>query len=105
MSGSRGGGYAPPKRVEFNCDTSVITTTVSSIDIEVLKKHRFGDILDVVLTGKEILILEDGDGEILGSILHENTIDIIECIKRGASYEAEIKKISSPACHVQIRRK
>ena len=104
MSGS-GSSYIPTRSTEFNCDSSVITTTVSSIDLVVLSKHKVGDILEVVLSIKESLVLEDGDGEILGSIVHINTSDIIDCIKKGALYVAEIISINSPACRVQIKRK
>jgi hypothetical protein len=105
MSGSGGGGYIPPQRTKFDCDTSILTTTVSSLNLVVLEKREVEDILEVVLGEKESLLLEDGDGEILGAILHLNTPDIIDCIKNGASYQAEILNINSPACRVQITRK
>jgi|SRR5690554_3480078 len=106
MSGSGGGGgYIPPQRSKFDCDLTIITTTVSSIDVVVLSKHKVGDILEVAISEKESLILEDGDGEILGSIVHINTSDIIECMKKGADYKAVIIYINFPACQVQIKRK
>jgi len=105
MSGSSGSGYIPPQRTKFDCETSIIRTNVSSIDLIVLAKHRLGDILDVVIGLRESLSLEDGNGEILGAILHLNTPDIIDCIKKGATYEAEIININTPACQVEIRRK
>ena len=102
MSGSGGGGYEPPQRTKFDCYTSIINTTVSSLDVKILEKRKAGDILKVVLGRNESLLLEDGDGEILGAILHLNTPDIIDCIKNGASYKAEIININSPACRVKI---
>ncbi|WP_394773526.1 hypothetical protein [Flavobacterium sp.] len=105
MSGSGGGGYLPPQRTKFDCDTSIIITNVSSLNIIVLEKRKIGDILQVLLGKNEALLLEDGDGELLGAILHLNTPDIIECIKKGAIYEAEIININSPLCRVQIRKK
>lgn len=103
MSGS-GGGYEPPQRTKFDCETGIIITNVSTVNILILEKREKGDILEVVLTENRSLALEDGDGEILGSILHINTPDIIACIKNGASYEAEILDINSPACRVRIKR-
>ncbi|MBW1656477.1 hypothetical protein [Flavobacterium quisquiliarum] len=103
MSGS-GGGYEPPQRTKFDCETSIIITNVSSVDMLVLEKHKKGNTLEVILGSKESLLLEDGDGEILGAVLHINTSDIIDCIKNGASYEAEILDINSPACRVRIKR-
>lgn len=105
MSGSGGGGYEPPQRTKFDCYTSIITTTVSSLNVIVLEKRKIGDILEVVFGKNESLLLEDGNGEILGAILHLNTPDIIDCIKNGVIYEAEVQSINSPACRVQIRRK
>lgn len=105
MSGSGRGGYIPPQSSRFDCNLTIITTTVSSIDTDVLSKHQVGDVLDVVLSPTNTLILEDGDGEILGSIVHINTPDIIECINNAAVYEAEIIRIASPACYVRIMKK
>jgi len=104
MSGS-GGGYIPPQRNEFDCETGIIITTVSSIDLVVLAKHTVGVILEVILGGNGEVLLEDGDGERLGAILHANTPDLIECITGGANYEAEILTISTPVCRVRITRK
>ena len=105
MSGSNGGGYVPPQRTIFDCKTSIIKTYVSSIDLVVLGKHKLGDILDVVIGKNDTLLLEDGNGEILGAILHLNTSDIIDCIKEGATYEAEIIKVNTLACQIEIKRK
>lgn len=104
MSGSNGGGYIPPQSTKFDCETSIIRTFVSSIDLEVLAKHCQGDILDVIIGTNDTLLLEDGNGEILGAILHLNTSDIINCINLSSTYEAEILQINNPACKVEIRR-
>lgn len=105
MSGSGGGGYIPPQRNKFDCETSFILTIVSSINLIVLAKHKVGIILDVIIGNNGQVLLEDGDGEILGAILHSNTPDLIECIESGAKYEAEIQRINTPACTVKITRK
>lgn len=105
MSGSGGGGYIPPQRNEFDCETGIIITNVSSINLVVLAKHTVGVILEVVLGGNGEVLLEDGDGERLGAILHANTPDLIECIADGADYEAEILSINTPVCRVKITRK
>lgn len=105
MSGSGGGGYVPPQRTKFDCETSIITTHVSSINITVLAKHSVGIILNVIIGENDELLVEDGDGEIIGAVLHPNTPDIIDCIKEGKEYEAVILKIDTPACSVRIRRR
>lgn len=105
MSGSGGGGYIPPQNIKFDCKTS-FTVTVSSIDLDVLTKHTIKDELDVILTQNELLVLEDGNGEILGSIVHINTTKLIECIRGGAEYKAVIIRIIAGfTCTVEIIRK
>ena len=104
MSGSGGGGYIPPQRSDFDCETGYIITNVSSIDITILKKLSAGDILEVKITANEALSIEDGNGEVLGSILHLNTPDILKCINAGAVYEVNILSINSPACRVRVQR-
>lgn len=105
MSGSGGGGYIPPQRNIFDCDTSIIVTNVSSINILVLAKHTAGVFLEIVLGENGQILLEDSDGERLGAILHTNTPDLIECIVNGSNYKAEILSINTPACRVKITRK
>ena len=104
MSGSGGGGYELPQIAKFNCTSGIINTTVSSVDLKVLNNQNNGDILLVELSEIETVILVDGNGEILGSIVHPNTPDLIECIKRGNSYEAEITSITPATCRVKIQR-
>lgn len=102
MSGSND-SYTPPPVIKYDCISNIFTT-VSSINLEVLSKHRVGDYLDINIGPNGALILEDGDGEILGSILHSKVADIIECIKNGHSYKAEIINIILPSCKVLIRK-
>jgi hypothetical protein len=104
MSGSGGGGgYDPPPAVKFNCITSVIKTAVSSINIDVLNKHDVGAILDVNIDNNSTVLIEDGDGEILGSILHLNSDDLVACIKAGNTYSAEIIAKTAVSCTVLIK--
>jgi len=105
MSGSGGGGYIPPQRNKFDCKTGIIITNVSSINLVVLAKHAVGVLMEVVLGGNGEVLLDDGDGEILGAILHANTHDLIVCIADGADYEAQILSINTPVCRVKIKRK
>ena len=105
MSGSGGGSYIPPQRNNFDCEKSIIITEVSSIDILVLAKHKIGIFLELVLGKNKEVLLEDGDGEILGAILHLNTLDLIGCIENGTEYKAEIQRINTPACTVKITKK
>ncbi len=80
-----------------------IIVTISSVNYITLSKHQVGNVLDIVLGKNESLFLEDEDGELLGAI-RPDTSKILHGIKNGATYEAEILAINTPAC-VQIRRK
>lgn len=103
MSGSGGGGYVPPQRAKFDCENGQIITNISSIDFVVLKKLSVGTKLNVEISANESLILIDADGELLGSIIHPSTADIIECIKKGNIYNAEIIEINFPACKIKVK--
>lgn len=105
MSGSNSGSYTPPPGITFNCETGVITTNLASIDLDVLAKQKVGSVLDVELNANSVLIVVDGNGETLGSVLHSNVPEIIECIKQGNTYQATILSINEPSCRVQIKRK
>jgi len=104
MSGSGGGGYVPPQSVKFDCESGIINTAVASVDLTVLSAQSIGDILQVELSDIEAVILLNGNGEILGSIVHHNTPELIECIKKGNNYQATITSIITPACRVKIER-
>jgi hypothetical protein len=104
MCGGSSGGYIPSPRAGFDCEIGVITTNVSSVDLNVLATHSVGDILDVLLQDN-IVVLENGNGEILGSVLHVNIRELKECIKRGNGYEAVITSINNTQCKVKISNK
>jgi len=103
MSGSSGGGYVPSVRTNFDCDTGVILTNLSSIDITVLVRCSIGDILHVRIE-HDIVIVEDGNGEILGSVVHANVVELKECIEAGSSYAAKILNITGTSCRVKIQK-
>ena len=103
MSGGGGSGYIPrqPKRV-FLCDTGVLRTELSSIDHEVLLKIKIGDILDVRLHDGKIVI-EDNNGETLGSVIHENVQALIDCMAQGFKYKAIVIQKTQLTCQVKIQ--
>jgi len=103
MSGSGGGGYVPPQRTKFDCENGQIITILSSVVLVVLKKLVAGIVLEVEIGESESLIVLNADGERVGSIIHPSTSDIIECIKKGNHYDAEIVEINYPACKVKIK--
>ncbi len=104
MSGSGSSGYTPMPSSGFNCINGIFLTNLVSIDYELLKKYSVNDLLDInILEGA--VVVENNDGEILGSVLHANIEDLKQCIAEGNVYKAEIIKIQSSACQVKISRK
>ncbi|EFK55806.1 hypothetical protein ACFU8T_19160 [Sphingobacterium spiritivorum] len=105
MSGSGGfGGYELPAREKFDCLFSSVAVKVSSIDLNVLAELIVGNILELEISNSGSLILIDGNGQTLGSIMHHNTSDIINCIKQGNNYHGVVINITSPTCTVEITR-
>ena len=103
MCGSGGSGYIPPQSTKFDCENGQLTTTLSSVDLIVLRKLVVGTILEVEIGANESLVAIDADGEIVGSIIHPNTSDIIECINKGNHYNGEVVVIDYPACRIKIK--
>lgn len=105
MSGSGGfRGYEPPARIQFDCQSGTIKTNLSSVVLSILAIHNVGDVLNVEIGPTGALILITNNRQIIGSIMHANTRDIIECINAGNSYIGEIISIITPVCTVIIRR-
>ena len=104
MGGSGSGGYSAPQKIKFDCENGQIITAVSSIDLNSLQKHKVDDILSISISQKNSIVLEDGNGEILGSVLHSNTSALLECIRNGNVYYAKIISIEGLACRVLIKR-
>lgn len=103
MSGSGGGGYVPPQGAKFDCENGQIITTMSSANLVVLKKLGLGIILEIEIGENDSLVIINADGEIVGSIVHPSTSDIIECIKNGSNYEAKIVEINYPSFKLKIK--
>ncbi|AZA57710.1 MULTISPECIES: hypothetical protein [Chryseobacterium] len=103
MSGSNNGPYVPPQGSKFDCKTSQIKTNISSIDLLILANLRVGEILEVQVVDKKILIY-NANGEFVGVIIHPNTLDLMKCIKDGNEYKATIIGIQAPQCTILIKR-
>ncbi|CAM3689927.1 hypothetical protein [Sphingobacterium prati] len=105
MSGSGGErGYQSSARAQFDCNSGTITTNLSTINLTILLTHSAGDILQVEINATGALVTVNGNGQILGSIVHVNTSDIKQCINDGNNYIAKITAINTPVCTVNIRR-
>jgi len=121
MSGSGGGGgewrpepKAPasvPKGGEDGGDVSgdpcVINevTSLNSVSPAALRSVRVGGLLKVVFVigPPQRLVVQDGTGQIVGSITSRSMLQIIECIQSGRQYVAEVLGIQGGSCQVRVR--
>jgi len=101
MSGGNSGGYIPSPTTKFDCQNGEILTRLSNIDPDVLNQHQVGNVLDVSIIDNSVVV-ENENGEILGSILHINVSELKECIEGGNDYSAEIIEIINSICRVKI---
>jgi|SRR5690606_33462681 len=102
MSGSGGsGGYELPPAVAFSCLSGTITTLLSSLNIALISKIKDGQIIPVSVNHDTLVLVIDGD--IIGSIVHQYTKNVLDCIKLGHIYEAEIINLTPLTCRVVVR--
>ncbi|MCY1661645.1 hypothetical protein [Chryseobacterium sp. SL1] len=102
MSGSNNGPYVPPERSKFDCKTSQIRTNIASIDLLVLAKLRIGEILEIQVVDRKVLVY-NANGEFVGVVVHPNTLDLIKCIEAGNNYNATVIGIQAPQCTILIK--
>lgn len=100
MSGSSR-GYVPTYSSDYECDKGIITTNLASPDFLVLSHHNVGDILSVNILSNNVVV-ENNNGEVLGSVIHEHTEKLKECISQGNTYSAKIIQLNDYTCKVKI---
>lgn len=110
MSGP--GGSTPPRGGNgdggVDCDALVVDTTLNSPEPAVVKTLKKGSKLAVELgrspKGREILLAQTKDGRVAGSLTPPRVLDIMNCLKTGHSYIAEVSADPSGGdCRVRIR--
>lgn len=101
MSGSGGGNYVPSVRTGFDCDSGIGRTSLSSLNLDIVSDCDVGGILDVVLNNSAVVV-ENGNGEVLGSVLHQFSSDLADCILSGLNYKAKILSKTATSCTVKI---
>lgn len=111
MSGS--GGSSPPRGSNGNggsvdCASLVVDTTLNSPEPLVVKTLKKGDKLAVELgrspQGRDFLLAKTLSGQVAGSLTPPRVLDIMNCLKSGHSYIAEV--LADPTggeCRVRIR--
>lgn len=92
----------PPEHIE--CDELVLKASLSSPNPAVLSQLRRGTVLMLQrrgTTGPLLAVTDDGleAGSITGAFLGR----LVECIRNGYSYVAEVKGIQGGRCELEIR--
>lgn len=103
MSGGGGGGYyIPPVRtkVTVSCERLIVVTTLMHPNGELLATLAVGDVLTVHSVAGEVTA-QYGE-EIVGVVEAPEKSRIIECMKAGTIYVADIILIEGTICKVRI---
>ena len=84
------------------CLNLVIITNLASVNIDVSKITRVGDVLPVEAQSADgpVIVLKDGD--LLGTVLSSHLVQLLNCMNDGTEYEAEVIKIEDAICQVKI---
>jgi hypothetical protein len=108
MTGSGGGGGSygggGGGNDNFDCESVNERTPLNSVNREVAATVKVGDVLDVVAqsdTGP--LVVETIDSAILGSITSAKLARILDCIRKGFSFVAEIVEVSGGKVVIVLR--
>lgn len=110
MSGISGGssfdtgGDMPqlPQKDSNYCLNLVIKTNLASVDIDLLKTTKVGEILPVVAQNIDGPVVVIKGGKVLGTVLSSYLMDLLNCINNDTEYQAEIIKIDEAVCQVTI---
>lgn len=104
MSGGGGGGIDVPPirtRVTVSCERLVVETTLVKPNEELLGRLNVGDLL-LIQPDVEGIGATYGD-EVVGRIETPDNSKLLECIREGTIYVAEIISIEGTVCKVKIR--
>lgn len=113
MGGSRGnrGDYGGISGIPIgevggvSCINLSFQTNLASVDAKVLATVKEGDIYDVVADstiGPAYVLVGDAR---LGTIIHSNDVQLLECIFEGTKYQARVVSIDGGKCSVLVRAK
>lgn len=86
---------------ENDCESINFITTLQKIQPLMSKKSK-GDILRVELDKDEKIMAVSPDG-VCGFITSDQSIRLIDCIKKGNSYKATIINLTASSCEVRVR--
>jgi len=107
-SGGGGGGSGGGGGGGFDCSALIIDTTLNSVAPDVVQTLKASDKLAVELglsaKGREILLANTASKQTAGSLTPPQVLDIMNCLKNGHSYIAEV--LADPVggeCRVRIK--
>jgi hypothetical protein len=80
-------------------------TRLNSPDRTLLATMRVGDVLKLRLdNGPPVVLLAvDARGLTAGSVTSPMSPQLVQCMRRGRTYEAEVQALSGAICEIQIR--
>jgi hypothetical protein len=104
MSEPKGGGAGGGVVAGDPCVIDELTS-LNSVSPVALRNVRPGTLLDVVFMAgpPQRLVVQDRNGQIVGSITSRSMLQIIECIQSGRRYVAEVLGIQGGSCQVQVK--
>ena len=85
------------------CSKQVINTQLSSPNEEIIKTLKKGDVLAIELISSRHTLVALFEDEIAGVIVNKEMIKLIDCIKKGQSFEAVIRNIIGGMCAITIK--
>ena len=106
MSGGSSSDYDWPGTPDDNCDI-VLRTPLNSTDERVLEKLKVGDILEIRLvieSGRKVVAAVRAELGVAGVVTSIQAAILFKCLEKGVTYIAEITKLDSPSCQVEVRR-
>lgn len=106
MSGGGGGGYTPVGQAG-PCDKLQAETALQSPNPAVVGTIRKDDQLELQLepVGNRHAVIVVKDGQKAGSLVFASLQKLIECMRGGHEYVADVLAVSGPSCRLRIRPK
>jgi hypothetical protein len=86
-----------------DCSLTTIRTQLFSPDPKVLKKITVGDNLNIQLANPSGPCVALYKGNIAGTIISKDLMQLINCIKKGFQFIAVVRSLSGGSCAVTIK--
>jgi len=86
-----------------DCSNVIIRTQLFSPDREVLKKIKSGYQMEMKLSGSNGPIVALFEGEVAGTIITKDLLQLITCMNSGFKFIAIVRSIDSGACAITIK--